>query len=344
VKIKNLHIKNYKSLEDVKINEPNPFTVFVGPNGSGKSNIFEALEFANTFHRDFLSLFDYFEEKTIYNFNNKNKNIYYECKFKQGFSFQFESLKEKNNGVKFNSIAGSPGTIRHETDIIRYLQELKQLNLLDYDGEIEQFIDNFGRIFINNKKLIKRNISSDTKLNVDASNLEKVLRRILKDPETNQEIIEWLQVFIPEFEKIEINESSLSGEPELAIYEKSTDQPFPKNLISDGTYNILSLLTSVYQNTNPQFLLIEEPENGLHPFVIKHLVSFFRNQCKEKGHYIWVNTHSQTLVSELTPEEIITVTKESGATKIKQHKGENIYDLTMDEAWLSNALGGGVPW
>jgi AAA15 family ATPase/GTPase len=45
LKIKSLHIKNFKSIVDLTINEQNPFTVFVGPNGSGKSNIFEALEF-----------------------------------------------------------------------------------------------------------------------------------------------------------------------------------------------------------------------------------------------------------------------------------------------------------
>ncbi len=45
MKLQSLHIKNFKSIVDLEIVEPNPFTVFVGPNGSGKSNIFEALEF-----------------------------------------------------------------------------------------------------------------------------------------------------------------------------------------------------------------------------------------------------------------------------------------------------------
>jgi AAA15 family ATPase/GTPase len=44
VKIRTLYVNNFKSLLDLKIFEPNPFTVFVGPNGSGKSNIFEAIE------------------------------------------------------------------------------------------------------------------------------------------------------------------------------------------------------------------------------------------------------------------------------------------------------------
>ena len=43
--IKALRIKNYKSLENIKISEPSKLLVFAGANASGKSNIFEAIEF-----------------------------------------------------------------------------------------------------------------------------------------------------------------------------------------------------------------------------------------------------------------------------------------------------------
>ena len=74
------------------------------------------------------------------------------------------------------------------------------------------------------------------------------------------------------------------------------------------------------------------------------MVTFFREQCRDKGHYIWLNTHSQTLVNQLNPEEIIVVNKEDGITKANQIKTKNLHGLSMDEAWLTNTLGGGVPW
>ncbi len=75
------------------------------------------------------------------------------------------------------------------------------------------------------------------------------------------------------------------------------------------------------------------------------MVEFFRKQCEEKGHVIWLNTHSQTLVKALKPEELILVDKKNGETTIKQFsKDYKLYSLDMDEAWLSNALGGGLPW
>ncbi|MDQ3112402.1 MAG: AAA family ATPase, partial [Bacteroidota bacterium] len=184
----------------------------------------------------------------------------------------------------------------------------------------------------------------DKQLSTACGNLEKVLKRIFQDENKREEIIEWLQLLVPGFENLEIKSEELSGTDNLLIYEKGSDKPFPKNLISDGTYNIIALLTAVYQSDQPQFLCIEEPENGLNPKVVRELVSFFREQCRKKGHYIWLNTHSQTLIRELTTEEIILVDKIDGETRIKQIQGENLYGLPMDEALLTNAIGGGIPW
>jgi len=319
--LQRLHIKNFKSIVDLEIVEPNPFTVFVGPNGSGKSNIFEALEFWNlsfTFVDIILGLFgskesitfsqDFFKEIKIL-VNTENTHLTTTC-----------SIIDKV--PKVNSAGSSrPGTN-------------------EYDGILNSFL----RLFVGNKRIEKLNFSGDNKLSTSASNLEKVLKRILLDETKREEIKEWLDLFIPGFENIEIVSSDLSGTDTLVMYEKGMKKPFTKGLLSDGTYNILALLTAVYQSDEPQFLCIEEPENGLTPYVIEQFVELFRNACQEKGHYIWLNTHSPTLVRHLRADELIVVDKKQGATQIKQFKGKDYFGLRMDEAWLTNALGGGLPW
>ncbi|MDQ6479616.1 AAA family ATPase [Dyadobacter sp. LHD-138] len=318
MKIKKLHIKNFKSLVDLEIVEPNPFTVFVGANGVGKSNIFEALEFFLWSEElDRLRTFGSAE-----NIQNKSIDDLYGKFIIQSDEFSL------NTKVKY-----------YYSD---EFAEEGSLNSFDRKDIFRKISRSFSRYFVGKVDYQKINYSDSSKLNFACTNLEKVLKRLLQ--EENEELTEYLQLFVPEFEKVEIHSDNIGGTDTLLIYEKGSKKPFNKNLISDGTYNILCLLTAVYQSDEPQFLCIEEPENGLNPFVIKELVTLFRNACEEKGHYIWLNTHSQSLVEALTPDEIILVDKVNGETKIKQTKGMNLHGLPTDEAWLSGALGGGTPW
>lgn len=407
MKIKKLHIKNFKSIADLEIIEPNPFTVFVGPNGSGKSNIFEALEYARLHSRPSPRYLNIDIEKTFGDngeyiaFNNNNDfPIVIEFSF-DALDFGFVRLKnslemsEKTSEVitknllseLLNELISEQKINSKESVLLKkraekrisdlsidkflgldseYIYRLISINdylkqnldlsineitpkilsniilnqIPDFDSqEYNQFIFHFSRIFPYH--LDRTNYKYY--LRSDASNIDTILKKILLNDLKKEEILDWLRLFIPEFENIEI-EKNLRGRNELRVYDKYSPIAKSKALISDGTFNILAILTAVFQSDEPQFLCIEEPENGLNPRVIKELVGFFRNACEEKGHYIWLNTHSQTLVSELTPDEIITVDKIKGETKIKQFKGEDFNGLSMDEAWLTNTLGGGLPW
>jgi predicted ATPase len=176
--------------------------------------------------------------------------------------------------------------------------------------------------------------------------LPKILKRILEDENKKSIITTKLKTFIPELDRIEVKQNDLTGQNDLQVYFKNYEkQPFVGNLISEGTYNIIAILTLIYQSDEPQFLCIEEPENGLHPRVIKLLINFFRTVCENKKHYIWITSHSQTLVSEIMPEEIILVDKQNGKTIINQFQNDTTLiqqyknkEITMDEAWLCNYL------
>lgn len=212
-----------------------------------------------------------------------------------------------------------------------------------YNNNYEIFYDNFSRIFVGKPDLKKINQSSN-KLLIDASNTAQILGQIFQDETKKEDFIEWLRILIPEFENIEVKKNEFDGSFHIFVKEKSHDKHFPATLLSDGTKNILALMAAVYQSNQPQFLCIEEPENGLHPHAIELLVDFFREKCETEGHHIWLNTHSPTLVRCLAIDEVITVNKINGETKAKQFKKEEAVNMKMDEAWLTNTLGGGVSW
>lgn len=356
MKIKKLQIQNYKSLVDLEIIGPNPFSVFAGPNASGKSNIFEAIEFANFIYKvnnptDVENLFGGYE--TFLNCNASQKFIrfrYFFNSFESSFIGSYEGFHHPDAKIKvFNADIVSKGFFNYDkykfSDYSSSAKDYFSQSNIIYSNEIEQFQEKFSRLYIGNNNIQKVRTSTDKLLNSDGENLEKVLGRLLKNKIVKEDFLDTLTILIPGFDKIEIYSDIISGNDTLLLFERYSKRPYKKGVISDGNYNILCLLTAVYQSDEPQFLCIEEPENGLNPYVIKSMVEFFRKQCEEKGHYIWLNTHSQTLVSALRPEELILVDKINGETKIKQFpKDYNLHGLQLDEAWLSNALGGGVPW
>ncbi len=323
INIDEVVMKNYKSLVDINIKQPSRFSAFVGANASGKSNILEALEFM--FHAMIINNATVVEmfggEKNVLNRNMLSESLNIELKFKDKIEF----------GIKYK-----------DNKIIETKTESEKFN--------DKFIKSFTRVFINKTNQNNNKLKFQDKLWFDTGNLTKILSKILKD-EDKRELFEIkLDTFIPGFDKIKVKIDSLDSKEELQIFEKETNSPFTGQLISDGTYSVIALLSLLYQSNEPQFLCIEEPENGLNPKIITQFVKLFRYFCENKGHYIWITTHSQTLVSALKPQEIIIVEKENAKTKVTQfNKDEYLIkenekgELPMDEAWLNNMLGG-LPW
>lgn len=323
MKLQKLHIKNYKSLVDLEIVEPNPFTVFAGPNGAGKSNIFEALEF--------ILWPDRYNRDRVFGWEDILKNRLLSSNF---YEFHIES-------DEFNYYASDAYKKAFSSAVGEGSPPLLEKGV---NEQFKIFFHSFSRYFFGKEAEQKINYFDSSKLNFSGTNLAKVLKRLLEDEIIQEDITEYLEMFIPGFEKIEIISDDLSGTDTLHIYETGISKPFTRKLISDGTYNILCLLTALFQSEEPQFLCIEEPENGLNPYVIQQFVEICRYMCEDYGHYIWLNTHSQTLVRALEEEELILVDKENGSTQIKQFKKGSFYGLKADEAWLTNSLGAGIPW
>ena len=81
--------------------------------------------------------------------------------------------------------------------------------------------------------LILRTPDVNTKLSPDASNLQQIIGLIFEDEIRRNNFIEWLRILIPEFKNIEVKKSNIDGSYDFFIYEKGSDKPFPRHLISD---------------------------------------------------------------------------------------------------------------
>jgi len=332
-KIDKVKINNYKSLVNFDIYNPSPFLVFAGANATGKSSIFEAIEFlmhsAMTTGNIALDIFGGADK--IVNFGaqsnaGSNKSI-----LSVDLNLSFGD-SEKTQSISFG--------VNYNYATAKLTKEFTGVPSLD-----NRIVESFSHIFIDNYKRAENKIKQYNKLWMDASNTSKILKTILSNHTKKSEILEWLQILIPELETISI-EKDLSGKEELQVFEKAfPNKPFTGNLISEGTFNIIALLTLLYQSDEPQFICLEEPETGLNPAILKELVPFFREMTQKYNHHIWVTTHSVSLVSELIEEELVIINKKDGITLIHPCQPGDFEEMKPDEAWMSNMLkGGGLPW
>jgi len=182
-------------------------------------------------------------------------------------------------------------------------------------------------------------------LSRDGSNIAAVLEKLEKDNELREQIIEWMSVIVPEMQELSVQTQKIDDSKGL-FFEEDSGNRFPAHMVSDGTIYALCLLVAVLTRVKqPGITIIEEPERGLHPKAISELIGFIREYASPH-HPIILTTHSESVVRSLELEELYFVSKSQGKTQIKdvRKSGVDKNKIPLDTAWLTNLLGGGLPW
>lgn len=195
---------------------------------------------------------------------------------------------------------------------------------------------------IKNRRSTANNLEE---LNRDGSNIAAVLEKLEKDNELREQIIEWMSVIVPEMKKVSVRTQNIDSSKGL-FFEEDSGNRFPAHMVSDGTIYALCLLVAVLTRVKqPGITIIEEPERGLHPKAISELIGFIREYASPH-HPIILTTHSESVVRSLELEELYFVSKSQGKTQIKdvRKSGVDKNKIPLDTAWLTNLLGGGLPW
>ena len=90
----------------------------------------------------------------------------------------------------------------------------------------------------------------------------------------------------------------------------------PSWLLSDGTLRLLALTLLAYGEDRSGSYLIEEPENGIHPKLLK---SVFQSLSSVHNAQIFMTTHSPVLLSLASPAQLLCFAKTAaGETDVIQ--------------------------
>jgi len=114
--------------------------------------------------------------------------------------------------------------------------------------------------------------------------------------------------------------------------------------LSDGTLRFICLATLLLQpaHLQPDTILIDEPELGLHPYALAVLAALLRQTSDARQ--LIVSTQSVELVNELAPEDVVVVSRKDGASVFERLDPERLQewleDYALGELWKMNVLGG----
>lgn len=167
---------------------------------------------------------------------------------------------------------------------------------------------------------VLKNLSSvdkDTSLSEDGTNWASVLKALLRSTEGRtalDRINEAMRAVIPKYKDVAVSTVGSYLVPQFRFEAGEQTVEFDPPQLSDGTLRVFGILLALYQQPPANLLVIEEPEQSVHPGALAVLVDSMREVSEVTQ--IIVTTHSPQLVDLFKPEEIRVATMQDGRTHI----------------------------
>ena len=316
MKIKNLHIKEFKGLRDISINfekndKPLDLVVLAGSNGSGKTRVLE-------------SILKYFQDHLNYKQNNIEAGIFYEEKEKncisnvQDFFYRLESFSycEANDPLREKHIE-----IKNKLDILpKVIYVPTEINFQKMNTASTTLVQEYNFINIVNTNLIK---------DIPSYIATKMISAMLKNK--NEKVGDVQKKVFNEINEIfenlsidvKVEDISQDGR-NITLFTNSSGDEFDINELSSGEKQLF-LRTLAIKMLNPEnsIILIDEPELSLHPKWQQRIVDVYRKIGK--NNQIIIATHSPHILGSVRKENIMLLDKDDDG-KIVVRTGDELYD------------------
>ncbi|MFH1922173.1 MAG: ATP-binding protein [Planctomycetota bacterium] len=148
----------------------------------------------------------------------------------------------------------------------------------------------------------------------EGANLPWAIARLQREsPERLHNWVEHLQTALPDLVRVTTIERPEDRHRHLSL-EYRDGLTVPSWMVSDGTLRLLALTLPAYFLDFQSVLLVEEPENGLHPLAIE---TVYQSLSSVYDGQVLLVTHCPLLVAVAKPSEVLCFSRDSeGATQI----------------------------
>ena len=347
-------LRGFKSIRECDL-ELRGLNVLIGPNGAGKSNFIGFFRLIQQMLEGNLQRFVSKQggpDALLHFGRKKTEQVYAELYFgNNGYKFALEPTQD--NRMMFAeenfwwNMKGdwtiSSGHFETEVE-----SQKRFTRIYDYtvppmkSWRLYHFHDTSDSALVKQRHGINDNLY----LRPDARNLAAFLY-FLQDqhPSHYKRIVKTVRLVAPFFGDFLLRPQPVSKDQiELEWTEKGEDVPFKAHLLSDGTLRFICLTTVLMQpeELQPETILIDEPELGLHPFAINLLASLLRSTSKNKQ--VIVSTQSTDLLNEFSSEDVVVADRTEGYTHLHRLDPKALdawlNEYSLGELWQKNVLGG----
>ena len=200
--------------------------------------------------------------------------------------------------------------------------------------EIYSFFQKEFTIFDIDPKKAKYGIpfSGTKRLSPDGRNLAIVMKRILDNPKKEKDYKNLINDILPFINDLDVV-GAAGNRFVFSIKEIYGDNNYLSTFLSDGTINIIAIITALFFERQ-SLKIFEEPERNIHPQLISQLLEYFR-EASEKSQII-ITTHNPQFVKYAELEEIVLIRRD-------EEEGLSSLDRTVNskmiKEFLKNDLG-----
>jgi predicted ATPase len=182
-------------------------------------------------------------------------------------------------------------------------------------------------------------------LSANGSNMPSVLRHIRSISQSSWDrILRTVGIIAPHVTSIG-SQGLRTGREFVEFTETAARRGVESWESSDGTLRALAILLALESHNRNSTILIEEPEQNLHPWAVRQIVEHMREVIEERRIQVIVTTHSPQVLEMVRPEEVLVSTRtDEDGTKFRTLE-QILPDakLLMGEVsrlWVKGLLGG----
>ena len=189
-------------------------------------------------------------------------------------------------------------------------------------------------------------VRDNLRLKADGSNLEPFLRFLReRHPRRYRDIVQAVRIIAPFFGDF-VYRKDVEERIGLEWYHRDDpDTPLGPRQISDGLLRFVCLATVLLQppELQPDPIIIDEPELGLHPLALTLLAEMVQGASEARR--VILSTQSADLVNEFDPEDVVVVNRRNGESVFERLDSDVLQDwlqeYSIGQLWKAEVVGGG---